>query len=497
MKQKNVILMAVAVGCGLVAAVLTAKMRAQPKIEEVEVVIATKDLPTGTKITKETVEKVTAVKAVPKAALPQQFVAAKDRADLVGKELARGIRAGEIFNPADFPKSSGPIIPDGKDMYAIKVDTTNGVGGAVRPGNRVDIVAGYKIGKKTGSVDLLVDMLVIGVNGEYDGTRTEKFATLQNVTLAVDGQQAKLIKLAERLGCTMSLTLINPNRKPNDEYDIEKVFALLRQAEESHGSTVDNPGEEGSKPQTETVKVLQAKAEIAPNTAINNDLLEKFEAKEVSKAEAGDLPCGDLGDYLNKDKILKFGLPAGGRLSKKMIADAPLVKVLRAKEDIAPNTVVTKELADKFEEKSITQAEANATGACGDLTEYMGKALKFGVPAGQAVTTRMFGEAPPADPVTRKPEPADTVIKNKPEPKKGEATQQAPEYRDVRVEGLKGVMIHRYQWSNGGWVLVAELTPGQAARSGRTQPAVATEKPETTETETEKPTPPVGGPKVD
>ena len=37
MKQKNLILMVVAVGCGLVAAFLTTQINAKPKVEKVEV----------------------------------------------------------------------------------------------------------------------------------------------------------------------------------------------------------------------------------------------------------------------------------------------------------------------------------------------------------------------------------------------------------------------------------------------------------------------------
>ena len=53
MKQKNLILMVVAVGCGLVAAFLTTQINAKPKVEKVEVLVAAKDLPVGTMFTKE------------------------------------------------------------------------------------------------------------------------------------------------------------------------------------------------------------------------------------------------------------------------------------------------------------------------------------------------------------------------------------------------------------------------------------------------------------
>ncbi len=52
MKQKNLILMVVAVGCGLVAAFLTTQINAKPKVEKIAVWVAAKDLPVGTVFTK-------------------------------------------------------------------------------------------------------------------------------------------------------------------------------------------------------------------------------------------------------------------------------------------------------------------------------------------------------------------------------------------------------------------------------------------------------------
>ena len=58
MKQKNMILIAVAVGCGLVAAFLTTQMSAKtPKDEGVEIPVAAKELSVGTKLNKDSLEK--------------------------------------------------------------------------------------------------------------------------------------------------------------------------------------------------------------------------------------------------------------------------------------------------------------------------------------------------------------------------------------------------------------------------------------------------------
>ena len=54
MKQKNLILLVVAVGCGLLAAFLTTQMSAKaPTAEQSEMLVAAKELPVGTKIEKD------------------------------------------------------------------------------------------------------------------------------------------------------------------------------------------------------------------------------------------------------------------------------------------------------------------------------------------------------------------------------------------------------------------------------------------------------------
>jgi pilus assembly protein CpaB len=46
MAQRNLLLMVVAVGCGLGAAFLTTRISAEPKIEQIEVFVAAKNIAT-------------------------------------------------------------------------------------------------------------------------------------------------------------------------------------------------------------------------------------------------------------------------------------------------------------------------------------------------------------------------------------------------------------------------------------------------------------------
>src|SRR5262245_37592452 len=116
MKQKNIILLVVAVGCGIVAAVLTSQMRAGTHVEQVDVLVAAKDLPVGTNLTREEVEKggLVKVKKMPKDGLPPAYVV--DKEQLIDKRLARPLRAEETFNPQDLTKGGVITLPAGHSM---------------------------------------------------------------------------------------------------------------------------------------------------------------------------------------------------------------------------------------------------------------------------------------------------------------------------------------------------------------------------------------------
>src|SRR5947209_4159252 len=140
MKQKNVILMVVAVGCGLVAAFLTSQMSSK-QVEQVEVVVATKDLPVGTVFTKDDAKNYVKMKKVPKDGLPPAYVTKAE--ELVDKRLSRPIRAEETINPQDLNK--GIALPEGHDLIAMPVGVSEAVAGLITPGARVDLVATMRL----------------------------------------------------------------------------------------------------------------------------------------------------------------------------------------------------------------------------------------------------------------------------------------------------------------------------------------------------------------
>lgn len=431
MKQKNMILMAVAVGCGLVAAFLTTQINAKPKIETVEVLVATKDLPTGTLITKDNMMKVTARKKIPKDALPQQFVTSED--ELLEKRLARAVRADEVFNPADMKKGSTIIFPEGKDIISMSIGASNAAAGAVGPGSKVDIMASLQMGAVLEVFPLLIDMHVLEVNGEPDLTKNVRFPNMSTVSFAVNQEEALLIMLAKKRGCHLELLLRNPNKPLDKDYDIKKVKEML-QTEKSPTKTLVSDGSTGQTGMGTT---------------------------ETPIAPVPSLP-----------------------------AKPETVKVLIASEDVSPNTEITKDLVGtKLVVKEMLKEYAE--GAVADLAPHYGKALKNGLAKGQWVTESMVGNpalkpAPQDDKIDSLPKPGPD---DKPEVKKPVAPAVAGvETHDVAVHTASGTVIHRFQRPVGGaWKLTKVLSTDEASRSAPPATAAPTPTPAGPEKKPEAP----------
>jgi Flp pilus assembly protein CpaB len=422
MKQKNVILMVVAVGCGLVAAFLTSQMSAKGQVEHVDVLVAAKDLPVGTILTKDDVEKgvIAKIRKMPKDGLPPAFVTDKEM--LINKQLSRPVRIDETFNPQDLVKGGFVTLPPNHGMVSLPVGVGQAAAGFVGPGSRVDVLATIRLSNKLHSFPLLVNMLVVAVNTAttIDPATGGSFPNLSMVSFAVKEKEALVLSLAKTRGCNIELLLRHPEtsdvNQKNDKLD--DVIKLLTDDKEE--VKVIANGNEGKRPEVD-------KEPVKPVTTV-----------EPVKPET-------------------------------LVAPAPMfatVKVLVAKQEIAPNTSITKDLiAESFEWKELPKDYA--ADAMTDFTEALGKAFKTGVSKGQWVTWTMVGiqapKAPPSEHFDPKTIPgAGDPVKPPEQPKPVKKN-----YHDVAVHTTSGTVIHRYEEvAPGKWKKVAELTPEQAEKSG-------------------------------
>ncbi len=138
MKSKNMTLMVVAIGCGLVAAFLTARLSGGSSPDKVEVIVAKKDLPVGTILEEKEMENLLGTIKFEKGTLPPDVI--MNAEELKGKKLTRTLKQGNYFSATDVGTDSGIKIPEGMFQYAIKSDNVKAVAGFVQAGDKVDVI---------------------------------------------------------------------------------------------------------------------------------------------------------------------------------------------------------------------------------------------------------------------------------------------------------------------------------------------------------------------
>jgi Flp pilus assembly protein CpaB len=427
MKQKNVILMVVAVGCGLAAAVLTSQMSGRgARTDTVEVVVAAKDLPVGTFLTKEEMKTAVKRKKVPKDGLPPAYV--QEESELLDKRLARGIRMEETFNPKDLTKGGVITLPPGMNMVALQIGAGRAAAGFIGPGSRVDILATLRLDNKLKAFPLMVNMLVLAVDTNTAYADNGVFPSISSVSFAVDRRQALLLELAKTRGCDLSLMLRNPDNKIEEPYSIDSVEALL-QGKSDEAKVIDE-GSTGAK-KSDPFSKLDPDTGTAPNTGTNTRPAPPVDpsSKPAPKADVAVVPTIEL------------------------------VRIPVATGLIAPGTKLTADLlAEKFKEKEYRKGDVELALSMADLRKLVAedKALVTGLGKGQYVTGEVIG-----DPEI-KPSPRETVEipKPGPEPTAPPAATPTPQKRprhEVVLHAPGGSKVFVYEEiRDGEWRLIGE-----------------------------------------
>jgi Flp pilus assembly protein CpaB len=412
MKQKNLILMVVAVGCGLVAAFLTSQMSARSgSVEQIEVIVAARDLPVGTMLGKDDLKNLVKMKKVPKDGLPPAFVT--DVNDLVEKRLSRSVRAEETFNPGDLSKGGVVTLPPGYDMVSLQVGVAQAVAGFVGPGSRVDILATFRAHNRTIAFPLLVDMLILAVDNNTAFSKEGTFPTLNTVSLAVNRKQAMLLELAKARGCTMSLLLLNTDNKRDEKYKIDDVLKMLQ----DDGNQVQIGGPSSSKPEDGDIVKTPPEPKQPPSGA------PKVEPK-APVVEGPKVP--------------------------------ETVKVLVATKDIPAGTRITKDLAGDM--RLIDLPRSLADEAFGELSDdLLGKELVHGLAKNQWITGALVGD-PTLKPRSERFEFFPPKDEPRPEPVAGDKVRR--NHHDVILHTASGSRVFRYEeFRPGEWKLVGEVSP--------------------------------------
>lgn len=241
MKPKTMLLMVVAIGCGLAASYMTSRLLAERNAAQVEepkvtVLVAKTKVPAWV-LLKEP-EKYFEAKEVPENIAPKKGLT--ELSKVKNQRLSQGLSEGEyvLEDKLVNPEQVGLIakLPAGMRAIALKVNAETLAGGFVLPGYRVDVVSttrGNGNHNESTAKIILQNMLVLAVDtiANRDNQTTSLLGS--TVTLAATPEEAQRLSLAAALG-ELRLTL----RTPDDS----KIVRLPASKWEDLGKpTHDNP----------------------------------------------------------------------------------------------------------------------------------------------------------------------------------------------------------------------------------------------------------------
>lgn len=225
MRPKSIILLTLALGCGLVASIginqVMANRRTVPVQvagETTDVYVAATEIGIGDPLT----PKVLKVEPWPKEKVP---------AGALGKlEEVEGRRSRSKFYPGEpileakllakgeSGASAIDMIPKGMRVVPIRVDAVSGASGMILPGDRVDLIVHLREDASHGLAraitrTFLQNIKIFAVDDVYDRPGTEnKSVSAKTISVLVTPEQAELVGLATQLG-TVQLVM----RSASDE----------------------------------------------------------------------------------------------------------------------------------------------------------------------------------------------------------------------------------------------------------------------------------------
>ena len=266
MKSKSIVLMAISLGFGLVAAIGISQVMGTTKESEPEapitrpVVVATEYIDNNTKLTAENVR----IEQFPLEIAPEN--AAETVEDVEGKVLLT--RVGKDFpillqDVVDEKEATRLPIPPGFKVSSIKVGAEGAFGGLLQPGDIIDVVGVFKIkGKdrkvRIASVTFLKKIRVFSVDSQVRPSMERGEGSKKNVIvgLLLTRKQSEQLFLVQK-AATIRLNMTSQEEDGEtamDEGDNE-LERLLAQHENKSAPAEDSDEPEEEKDNFEMVIV--------------------------------------------------------------------------------------------------------------------------------------------------------------------------------------------------------------------------------------------------
>lgn len=244
MKARAIVPLVIGLGIGLIAIKLVVDVvqRAQGsagKSDTVPVIVAKSEIPVGSEITETMIK----VAETPKSLVPAQHFESVEK--LVGRVNRFSILPGVVVQPMMLsPEGTASglsvKIPEGFRAVAVKVDEFSSVGGFLKPGSHVDVIAVMTV-KKNGRTDTITKIIlqnieVAAVGQQLDQNTEGTNSLTRSVTLLVRPREASQLHLAATKG-NIRLAMRNQKDKiASDTEDARESEMLDDDSQKKHES---------------------------------------------------------------------------------------------------------------------------------------------------------------------------------------------------------------------------------------------------------------------
>jgi pilus assembly protein CpaB len=268
------ILMVVAVSCGLGASYMTSRLLAdrQQEIEKVSILVAKKTLNNGDII--KTPEDMFVEKFYPKGDEPRNAIAEADK--LKGRTLKRSLRPGDFVTLEDLLDDKNGLLshnlPQGHQAVGIRVNPESIAGGfASLPHSRVNIISTVRRGSDSDSYAkiLLENVLVLAADTNTNVGPDGRAMPANVVTVALKPEDVLKVELAKNIG-TISLVLRKFNDFSKAEKDTLTVRGMLSKDNSTGAEEVVSPEPGGATPPVASIPLPPINTppkEAAPQSA--------------------------------------------------------------------------------------------------------------------------------------------------------------------------------------------------------------------------------------
>ncbi|MEW4455733.1 Flp pilus assembly protein CpaB [Bremerella sp. JC817] len=230
MRPKSLILIIIALGCGLVASIGISQVLEQqtaqpvPQVEMENIFVALEDIDINEPIAPEMIK----LEPWPADKIPEGAI--RELENVEGRRPRSRLFAGEVILEgklfgSDEDQGASKLIPKGYRVHSIKVTAESAASGLILPGDRVDVLVYLQVvnqldknrTKRQMTRTILTNCRVFAVNEQIHRETDAQGNSInaKTVSLLVTPKQVEILVLAGQLG-KLSLSLRPPDETPDD-----------------------------------------------------------------------------------------------------------------------------------------------------------------------------------------------------------------------------------------------------------------------------------------